>query len=804
VPLQPVEFNGLAALTADELVGISEAIDASDCVVDDGTVRGRSGYRNALGSGTAVDSSGTPQGVFRHHASPTQYRTVVASGGKLYQVTDPAGESSNGSAGAGTTKFGATDNICAAQLGRYLYVGSDALNPSDSEPWPLVRVTATGTYETVTVLPQGAKPTLQSKSSMSVVRFQNKTRTVTGARSFTKFSGSNEAYYYDHNNNAGMLQNDSVSVTISATSENWTSYSHIVLLACPGYYGKMGSVPISVSIGDDTSPTTVWSALGELHDASWNTTGLAPDVWVFDLSAIPSAVLDSVKYLKFEANDSAQRGQTLLITGYMLVAQSPGAGTFQYRTTFYTSGTDAESMPTETLDVVFSEPLNNQFPLTVAAQLNSANEPWFRSIYVDPNNLPARVGNYATGIAMPPRTIYCGAATIRQAIPTSIQSAGTCRLWRWTDTGWRLVKTPTPWTGTTTTLDTLDDQGSRVLANQKWDATGSYSRASAMSARDGRLILGYENRIYISGFVGPGETSDPYPQFPPVAVDEPDGWAFDIAPSTKEQIKAIVNGDQLYVGTTEAVYAMDEIKPNSPFQAIMRRGVISRRGMVFVEDLCIWAARDGVYAVQGRVNAGWDSRTPTEMTMQVRRIYLDWLVPTSATVLAYRERKLFVIVGTRFMRYDFVRRAWTRGTFAHTMVDAEEWLDPTTQAEQCWLLTDGRRLQRVQNGLTTDDATAVPSWTYRTGYVRSDKRMRLARVVVDPTGEVVLTAYKGSNANADVRSATVTNRTDAVEVEAPMPSDVGAYKWGFRLAAANSVQVRALFVNVEGIEGAGG
>lgn len=804
MPLQPVLFNGLSSLLADELVSVEDAIDATDCILDDGTVKGRSGYRNVLGSGVALDTTGTPQGVFRHHASPTQYRTVVASGGKLYNVTDPASETASGATSAGTTKFGASDNICAAQLGRYLYVASDGVDPADSEPWPMVRVKADGSYEAVESLPQGAKPSHQSTSSRTVVRFQDKTRVLGGStRSTTKTNGTNSAYYYDRDNYNGMRSGDTVTVTLSATSENWTAYSHIVLLACPGHYDKMGAAPILVYLGDD-SGTTVWSLLGELYDADANTTSLSPDVWVFNLGNIPSAVLDGVKYMKFEAISQAL-DQVLLITGYYLVAQSPGSGDFDYRTTFYDATSGAESRPTETLDVRLDEPLTNQFPLVVCAQLNTANGAVFKSVYVDPNRMPQdRVGNYATQIEMPPRTIYCGAPTIRQAIPSSLQSAGTCRLWRWTETGWRLVKSPTPWTTTTTTVDTADDQGTRVLSNQKWEATGAYSRASAMSAREGRLILGYENRLYISGFVGPGETSDPYPQFPPVADDDADGWSFDIAPSTKEQIRAIVNGDQLYVGTTEAVYAMDDVKPNSAFQAIMRRGVVSRRGMVFVEDLCIWAARDGVYSVQGRVSAGWDTRTPTEMTMPVRRVYLDWLVPTSATVLAYRERKLYVVVGNRFLRYDFVRQAWTRGTFSHVFVDAEEWLGPATQAEQCWMLTNDRKLQRIQNGLTLDDAAAIPSWTYRTGYVRSDRRMRLSRVVIDPTGTTTVTAYKGSDASAETRSAVVTPRGDAVEVEVPLPSDVGARKWGFGLTAANGVQVRALFVNVEGIDGIGG
>ncbi len=117
--LEEIQFGGLAALEADEKVAVGQALDATNCYVDDNSVRGRNGYRAAT---AAAVGSGTAQGLWRYRPNGTAARTVVGRGGHVYAVTDPFGETvSDGAATDLGGPFGISSNLSAAQLGKYLY-----------------------------------------------------------------------------------------------------------------------------------------------------------------------------------------------------------------------------------------------------------------------------------------------------------------------------------------------------------------------------------------------------------------------------------------------------------------------------------------------------------------------------------------------------------------------------------------------------------------------------------------------------------------------------------------------------------
>src|SRR5438105_3329042 len=89
MPLETIPFGGLRALEADELVGLDVALDATNCVVDDGTLRGRNGYRSISGGDIG---SGAVQGLWRFRPSAASARSVAVQGGHVWTVTDPSSE----------------------------------------------------------------------------------------------------------------------------------------------------------------------------------------------------------------------------------------------------------------------------------------------------------------------------------------------------------------------------------------------------------------------------------------------------------------------------------------------------------------------------------------------------------------------------------------------------------------------------------------------------------------------------------------------------------------------------------------
>ena len=117
-------------------------------------------------------------------------------------------------------------------------------------------------------------------------------------------------------------------------------------------------------------------------------------------------------------------------------------------------------------------------------------------------------------------------------------------------------------------------------------------------------------------------------------------------------------GDAVYIGTSEMVRSMSDVTPNSPPFVILRRGVIGPSAYGFFETSFFWAAFDGIYMAQNQ--SGW-----VELSQEIRTYYMDVFKPSSATVVAYQNRKLYVFDCKKFIRFDFVKKRWSTGTLAN-------------------------------------------------------------------------------------------------------------------------------------------
>src|SRR5262249_54954861 len=157
--------------------------------------------------------------------------------------------------------------------------------------------------------------------------------------------------------------------------------------------------------------------------------------------------------------------------------------------------------------------------------------------------------------------------------------------------------------------------------------------------------------------------------FPAIALEEADGWAFDIAESNAEQVLSLISGDALYVLTNENMFVMNDLSPNSDPVKVFSRGVIGRQASVWAEDALFWVAHDGIYA-------GVNRTQPKELSQEIRRLFRSWFNPDGTVCLGYQNRKLYALCGTRMLRYDFVKGRWSRHTLAHAHSFTACWRDP--------------------------------------------------------------------------------------------------------------------------------
>lgn len=657
MPLQPVPFGGLAALEADELVGIDRSIDASDCVLDDGTIAGRSGYRAATASALGAGGD-TPQALARFRVGPStsDARTVAVLGGKVNVVTDPSSEVlSDGVATNIGAPFATSAKISLAQLGRYMYVGTD----ESGVAWR--RVKPDFTLEALISIPQFAKPTV-AKGSLSYVVYRTAGLASTPSGGLSLQTSGMPVDWYRAMDAAGTgdpAVGENVEFNLGADAD-WSNATWVLFIVTPRTTGSGGGV-IEISISD--SAGTRVQSLGTITDVPPE--GGSPNAVWCNISSVDPALKSAVRKVKFTVSASGGR---FGIYGHCVVPSAPSPNPADYYVTGFDSGTGQEGPLSEVTQVslVDGEVVMPGYS-TVYLDGTTFRQPGGTSDPLSPTN--RRIYNQEAGKDMPRKADIGVGITFSGNVPATSPSVKV-RLYKVTGTGRRMVAETAAALAAAAAYSLVDPQGLKANTGQAWRASGTPPRCSALAAsRKSRLVAGYENRVFISDYQPVNQTSDPWPSFSPIPVLEADGWSFNIAPNNAEQIQAVVAGDADYILTNHNCFVMTDLVPGSLPQHVFNRGALGRQAAMYAEDRLFWAAYDGLYTAENRTRV-------QEMTSEVRRLYTTWLAPDSQVVVGYKSRKLYVVQGTKFLRFDFVTGNWTRGTWAGTVRMMARWVDP--------------------------------------------------------------------------------------------------------------------------------
>jgi hypothetical protein len=721
--------------------------------------------------------------------------TVTVTGTNTFTLN---GSTGNGAYTSGGTwelvAFGSSDKVSIAQLGKHLYIGTD------SATFAMRRLNSGYALESLQAISQGAKP--------SLVDFTDLTFTKFGDLGTPAYSGS---IILQNSGNTGMggLQTDcrcltatnngnndpasQTSVTFNLGS-NMDARAHDWLVVGVsahdgGGFNTAQQVEVQLARDNAGSPADV-TTVGVCYDVPPG--GGSPNLVYCDLRGLPTAVRSSVRYMRFYLSGTS--GGKFVVYGYCFLPSRPASSPELYYVTCQDDVTLQESPPTEPLEVTVSD-ADVVLPTYPDCHMSSGG-PRNHGAFLDilaPSN--GRIWNREAGKAMPTRSDLGAIKQIDQSLHSSWRAGQILRLWKDTPEGRRLVTTRTLTAGDISagTYRFTDTAGLTAFANAKFKPGGTPPPCNALAARAGRLIaagVGSEgHRLYISSFTAPSVTSDPFPQFPQIAVEEADGWAFDIGTSNAEQIQGLVNGDALYVLTNEAVYSLYDltapIDGRAPeFTRVFQRGSIGRRAAIYVENTLFWAAYDGIYAGRNRTGA-------TELSEPIRDLYTNAFAPDTTTLLLYKNRKLYAICGNKVLRFDFVTGRWSGPhILAHSMVDGTRWLNPGGTVEQMWMYGSDFKLYRWQDGATSDGGTPIPNWVYSTGYDVSARKTTLGSLFADVTGGAVdVYAHK----NGETES---TLRFEQAVGEAVLAGNRGqtAYKWRLRITGPNSAFVRRLMV----------
>ena len=680
--LNPIPFGGLAALDDPHLLTIQQSLQCSDCYLDNNALTGRNGYRSALPG--AVTNSGTPQHLGRYRPIAASQRFVVVIGGNIYLVREPSSETaSDGTVtliGSGT--FGALDEVCGTQLGANYYLANNDTPPT----W--VRIGADYAVEALLNLPQAPQPAF-SLSTLSLIPLQG--LSTTGSTLTLNASG-----FTGWDNWFGPLGD--VGVYTFSTTYDWSEITWL-MVACSPQTISGGNGTFKIEIG--TSGGT-YVALDTVTDPG-NTNG-SPWVLYANLLGLDPSVLSAINKIRF-----TQLGPTtdpFSVAYVMPIPTAPEPGTVDYYATYYNSVTGVESTLSTPLPVVYN---NNGiiYPtfLAIHWNYNSLQSVGIKSSNPDTQS-PSDNFNKGIGLASPTAADFASVYTFTGTIPTGAQypNADTVRLYRSTPVGISLVGSSvystdgTPgnakrangsswtagtgtasdlpanvsyWQSTGTTWAITDNTGSTASANLTYVAGGPGPPATQMTAYAGRLAVVNQNQVSISSFTPVGVSTNPVPQWPPIAIESDDGWSYDVSPAPTEVGQAIDGtGDALYIGTSEMVRSMSDVTPNSPPFVILRRGVIGRFAYGFFETSFFWAAWDGIYMAQNQ--SGW-----VELSQEIRTYYMDVFQPDATVQVRYQDRKLYVFKGQKMLRFDFVKKRWSTGTLADTVAVSLCWTDVT-------------------------------------------------------------------------------------------------------------------------------
>lgn len=785
MPLEAIPFGGLNTLLAPEQVPLNQAIVAQDCVIDDEAIRPRNGDRATT---TSTFGSGQIQGLWRFRPLATTARDIAVQGGTVYKVTDPSTEvAKDATATSISAAFGATDNISAAQLGRYLYLASDNATPT----WK--RLNSSYGIESITTLSAGTIPTGTTFTPAAYTLFDTlSSPTLSGSATCALSGVGSPNVWYNIAGPIGAIATWSFGTTYNWTSTNW------LFVACSPETLSGGGGSFAIEIADVGGN---WTTLDTISDNP-GTNGSPWGVWC-SLLPVASATIAAITQIRFR-----QVGPTsdpFSVSGFMPLATPPAVGEVDYYVNYENSSTGQQGDLSPSFPVFYTA-ANVYAPTYYALQWNYNNLQVVGTQSTNPENF-SRSGlwNTAAGKSSPQNSDFSELATFTFAIPTANQYplADTFNLWQNTPNGVRLVKSVTYSTGATT-ITVTDDQGQNTLANLSFlQATGTPPACVAMAACNGRLVCGGDpnapNQLTISSYLAFGATTDPFPFFPAIALQPSDGWYFDISETNSEQILALQTGDHaLYIGTNEAVYFMPNLDPDSDPYLIYQKGVMSRRSMCWAESSIIWASNDGIYISKARAQ-------PTELTQSIRSTYRSWFAPDTTIVLGYQDRKLYATRGTYQLRYDFVTETWTTHILNVGFLHSESYRDPTGLYYQLRYFGSDGLIHRWQPGVsftdtnraTSDNGTAIPGWNYSTGFTLkpmftmqtgyADVKTHVRSVYLDTDSSgVVASAYKD---NTTSFGSTVTFGNSG-EHELPFSASVVGYKWRLVLAGGNTNSVR--------------
>jgi len=796
MPLEEIVFGGLAALEADEKVPVSQALDATNCYVDDRSIRGRNGYRAAT---AAAVGSGAAQGLWRYRPSSTSARTVAVRGGGVNIVTDPSAETNaDGSAAALGNPFGSSANIAAAQLGKYLYIASDEAGAI----WR--RVNPSFALESITTLPQPNPPTA-SAGSLALTLLSALPAPPTAGGAVVAASGIS-----DWSHISGPI-GGTAAYTLSA-DQDWSAMTWL-FVACS---------PEATSGGGGTFAVEAATAAGsfELLAVIGDTPGDgSPYAAYLSLRGLTSATRMAVRRLRFR--QAGPTADPFSVSAFMPVPSAPAPGQVSYYVTFFNSTTGQESILSTNTDVVYSSDGVSPPPFHAARwNYNSFLDQGVKSTNPDSFG-SADLWNKGANLSSPSSSEFAAVRTFTGAIPAGAQypAADTVRLWRLTSVGIRLVTSQTYAAGVTA-YSLTDNVGDAALSHALYKAGGTPPPCLAMAAVNGRLVAGGDpanpSRVSISSYLPFGKDTDPFPQFPAIPLIPADGWSFDIAPTSSEGVLWCGRGDNAaYILTNEAAYLLTNLDAplsgTPPLYKVWERGVIGRRSACWAEEALYWCAHDGIYKTQARASA-------EELTKPIRRLFRAWFQPDATVVMGYQDRKLYAIRGQNMLRFDFVTETWTRHTLAHTLLHGDDWRDPTGIYQQMWFQESAGNLFRWQPGLNPADSSravsdagaAISFWTYSTGFSLrllfsytagyGDVKTRVRSVFCDTAGgSVTASLYKDATASPS-GSKTFT----AGEHQLPFAPEPTAYKWRLGLTAANAVSVRRVLWERPPVSGEGG
>lgn len=833
--LNEIAFTGISARVHSHRVSIDYALSSltSNCDTDADTVTGRPGSRTALAA--AVVATGLVQHAGRFRPSGASKRTVEVIAGEIWLIKDPTAETaSDGVKVSLGVLFGTTANICGTQLGNSYYLGTDEIGVSGQRiNWGTPFTDADGCYtlESIGAYPQGAKPTATVNTSLSWTVFSGITPTVSGCvvqtngnTGWTTMPSTWRGFSATNNGNdhpaTGAYAQYKLAANVDASACDW-----LVIAVSPFCWGNEqdGELRIDLSkdsAGSPVSPQTV----GVIHD-----TPVARDCpsYVFlDLRNMDPTVRSAVRYITFTLDKPV--GGKFMTYGYIFLPAANLLATDTYYVDFYNASTGQFSALTDGLEVSPGVAAIATFPDAYmqyhGGPVTGANDNPYNAATLHDRcfNTTANGGN---SVPYPKQTDIGATVSIAGTTSHFGSTALTVRLWKLTDNnGIRLANSSTAAVAQDTLYTITDPGGLLIETNQLYKAGGTLPPCNALTSYAQRLlVLGTNNtsstvkatgnRVFVSSYIPTSDRSNPFPQFPSIALEDADGWAFDIAPSPKEfGLVANGNGDAVYICTNEATYAMSDLTPNSLPWLVLRRGAVSRNGGGFFEDRFQWLAWDGIYQAIGK--------SAKELSFDVRTYYKSTFLPDYLSCIGYnqRERALYAFSGTKYLKYAYELDRWLPGTVSANVVRVLSWNEQgvaSAPPPQMWIFTDTWIIGRWQSGVYrdlqvgTDTATgaAIPAWVYSTGFLVLPKPGLTKGIMVDADGGIVVTVSKTVEADGDFEARTFLQAAPFPHQDEQWhecPSDLRSYKWRFQFNAANPVTLRRAAYALEPVDAVGG